>query len=162
MESQKPPNAEPAKRSSSIPNRLPMARRGLGRTGETIQLVTNHFKVSMHSNTNTGAHFYQYNVPLESSSLLWKHNICMLFEINNLIFSWNICVGLGISGLWRWAPGWCQRYWQKSYGQSSWDLSHWDGWYELCLWWREEFVYNWLSSKQKAPIHGCLGGCIIK
>ncbi|XP_034705254.1 protein argonaute 4A-like [Vitis riparia] len=64
MESQKPPNAEPAKRSSSIPNRLPMARRGLGRTGETIQLVTNHFKVSMHSNANTGAHFYQYNVSL--------------------------------------------------------------------------------------------------
>ena len=70
MESQNPPNAEPVKRSSSIPNRLPMARRGLGRTGETIQLVINHFKVSMHSNANTGAHFYQYNVLPESSSLL--------------------------------------------------------------------------------------------
>jgi len=38
---------------------VPMARRGLGTTGNKLSLLTNHFKVNA---ANTDGCFYQYNV----------------------------------------------------------------------------------------------------
>ena len=49
-----PPPAEPAK-----PKRLPMARPGLGKKGELIELLANHYKVSVKSSEDN---FYHYHV----------------------------------------------------------------------------------------------------
>ncbi|KAJ6380704.1 hypothetical protein OIU77_029577 [Salix suchowensis] len=45
----------------SKPKRFPIARRGVGSRGQKIQLLSNHFKVSI---SNTGGHFFQYSVSL--------------------------------------------------------------------------------------------------
>lgn len=39
--------------------KVPMARRGLGTTGNKLSLLTNHFKVNA---ANTDGFFFQYNV----------------------------------------------------------------------------------------------------
>ncbi|KAJ6921252.1 hypothetical protein NC652_015228 [Populus alba x Populus x berolinensis] len=45
----------------SKPKRSPIARRGVGSRGQKIQLLSNHFKVSI---SNTGGHFFHYCVSL--------------------------------------------------------------------------------------------------
>uniref|UniRef100_A0A6N2K050 Piwi domain-containing protein n=1 Tax=Salix viminalis TaxID=40686 RepID=A0A6N2K050_SALVM len=45
----------------SKPKRFPIARRGVGSRGQKIQLLSNHFKVSI---SNTGGHFFHYSVSL--------------------------------------------------------------------------------------------------
>ncbi|KAK4379125.1 hypothetical protein RND71_000987 [Anisodus tanguticus] len=45
----------------SKPNRVPIARQGVGSKGQRIRLLTNHFKVGM---TNSDGHFYHYSVAL--------------------------------------------------------------------------------------------------
>ena len=54
----------------SKPKRSPITRRGVGSRGQKIQLVTNHFKVSI---SNTSGHFFHYSVSFFESviSLLW-------------------------------------------------------------------------------------------
>jgi eukaryotic translation initiation factor 2C len=49
---------EETKKISKI-KRSPITRRGVGSRGQKIQLVTNHFKVSI---SNTGGHFFHYSV----------------------------------------------------------------------------------------------------
>ncbi|KAL9373483.1 hypothetical protein Peur_033103 [Populus x canadensis] len=51
---------EETKKISKI-KRSPITRRGVGSRGQKIQLVTNHFKVSI---SNTGGHFFHYSVSL--------------------------------------------------------------------------------------------------
>lgn len=47
---------EPAKKKVM---RVPMARRGLATKGQKVQLLTNHFKVSV---SNVDGHFFHYSV----------------------------------------------------------------------------------------------------
>ncbi|KAJ6864172.1 protein argonaute 4A-like [Populus alba x Populus x berolinensis] len=51
---------EETKKLSKL-KRSPITRRGVGSRGQKIQLVTNHFKVSI---SNTGGHFFHYSVAL--------------------------------------------------------------------------------------------------
>ena len=54
----------------SKPKRSPITRRGVGSRGQKIQLLSNHFKVSI---SNTGGHFFHYSVSFFVSViiLLW-------------------------------------------------------------------------------------------
>lgn len=52
-----PPNVKPEKLDS--PKRLPISRPGIGREGQRISLVANHFRVSINV---PDASFYQYTV----------------------------------------------------------------------------------------------------
>ncbi|CAI9106107.1 OLC1v1005175C1 [Oldenlandia corymbosa var. corymbosa] len=59
-----PPNVTPIKAETEPVKkrlRVPMARRGLGSKGQRIQLLTNHFKVSV---KNTEGQFFHYSVAL--------------------------------------------------------------------------------------------------
>ncbi|KAK4741945.1 hypothetical protein SAY87_025533 [Trapa incisa] len=58
-----PPDVEPDKAELHIErtDRVPIVRKGLGKKGQRIPLLTNHFKVNI---TNTDDHFYQYCVSL--------------------------------------------------------------------------------------------------
>ncbi|KAK4779556.1 hypothetical protein SAY87_015662 [Trapa incisa] len=57
-----PPNVIPEKAELiKKPDRLPMARRGLGSKGQRIPLFTNHFKVNV---TNLEGHLFHYSVSL--------------------------------------------------------------------------------------------------
>lgn len=60
VESEVPAN-KPAK-----PKRFPMARPGLGRKGQPIQLLANHYKVSVKSSEE---YFFHYNVGFFSNLL---------------------------------------------------------------------------------------------
>ncbi|KAG6526938.1 hypothetical protein ZIOFF_009025 [Zingiber officinale] len=55
-----PPNVNPMK--ATKPKRSPMARPGIGRKGNAVQLLTNHFKVSLR---NVDDYFYHYSVALK-------------------------------------------------------------------------------------------------
>ncbi|KAK6128536.1 hypothetical protein DH2020_037722 [Rehmannia glutinosa] len=55
-----PPKFVPEKASAS--QRLPMARRGFGSKGQSISLLTNHFKVAVSKNDG---HFYHYSVSIK-------------------------------------------------------------------------------------------------
>ncbi|KAJ6989099.1 protein argonaute 4A-like [Populus alba x Populus x berolinensis] len=54
------PTYEQTKKAAT-PRRVPMARRGYGAKGQRIQLLTNHFKVTVPKSND---HFYQYSVAL--------------------------------------------------------------------------------------------------
>lgn len=59
-----PSDVEPVKIEHELvkkkgPIRVPMARPGLGRKGNKLPLLTNHFKVDV---ANTDGYFYQYSV----------------------------------------------------------------------------------------------------
>ncbi|XP_058743134.1 protein argonaute 4-like [Vicia villosa] len=61
-----PSDVEPVKIEPEVvkkkgPIRIPMARPGLGRKGNKLPLLTNHFKVDV---ANTDGYFYQYSVAL--------------------------------------------------------------------------------------------------
>ena len=60
---------EETKKLSKL-KRSPITRRGVGSRGQKIQLVTNHFKVSI---SNTGGHFFHYCVSflVRVICLLW-------------------------------------------------------------------------------------------
>ncbi|XP_059312360.1 protein argonaute 4A-like [Lycium ferocissimum] len=47
--------------TTTKPNRVSMARQGVGSKGQKIRLLTNHFKIGM---TNSDGHFYHYSVAL--------------------------------------------------------------------------------------------------
>ncbi|KAG6523121.1 hypothetical protein ZIOFF_012974 [Zingiber officinale] len=55
-----PPNVNPMK--ATKPKRTPMARPGIGKKGNAVQLLTNHFKVSLR---NVDDYFYHYSVALK-------------------------------------------------------------------------------------------------
>lgn len=52
------PERAPAPKESK-PKRVPMARPGLARKGNSIQLLTNHYRVAV---GNVDGHFFHYNV----------------------------------------------------------------------------------------------------
>ncbi|KAL0285825.1 UNVERIFIED_CONTAM: protein argonaute 4A [Sesamum angustifolium] len=54
-----PPNFVPQK--AVVVKRVPMARRGFASRGQTISLLTNHFKVAL---SRTDGHFYHYSVSI--------------------------------------------------------------------------------------------------
>ncbi|XP_051145305.1 protein argonaute 4A-like [Andrographis paniculata] len=57
-----PPNVEPQKVAPAKPGRIPMARRGYGTRGQSIQLLTNHYKVSV---SKTEGYFFHYSVAIK-------------------------------------------------------------------------------------------------
>jgi len=77
-----PPNVVPIKadpegssspKKPSKPKRIPMPRPGLAKRGQPIQLLTNHFKVSVQ---NVNDYFYHYSVRPITTFYLFVH-ICL-------------------------------------------------------------------------------------
>lgn len=79
-----PPN-KPVK-----PKRVPMVRPGIGRKGQSIQLYSNHFKVSVKS---TEDFFVHYHVCLLAkfaySNLLLQTLACIVYPLAELIVSFD-------------------------------------------------------------------------
>jgi eukaryotic translation initiation factor 2C len=65
------------------PKRALIPRKGFGKKGEPIRLVTNHFKVSL---KNTEEFFYHYYVCLLSLSTIFLMFSCSYLIINAIIF----------------------------------------------------------------------------
>lgn len=90
-----------------------------------------------------------YQLPYHISNVM----ICCYIRMQYLMSSVPMYKGCPL--LWRWKTCWNEGHRKESNGQDQWNLSLRDGWQGLCLWWREDLVYCWISPKKQAGIHCC-------